>query len=104
MTKANRSEIHTCPFCKGTGKIEVMTIGTRFRALRGELTQEAFAKRVKVARVTISNIETGHAEPSISLLHRVADQFNVSTDYLLGRDGEPDAACNVDYLVKETEG
>ena len=38
---------------------------------------------------TISRYETGTREPSISELVRIADYFNVSVDYLLGRTDKP---------------
>lgn len=39
---------------------------------------------------TISRYETGEREPGISELIKIADFFNVSIDYLLGRTDNPE--------------
>ena len=38
---------------------------------------------------TISRYETGEREPGITELIRIADYFNISVDYLLGRTENP---------------
>ena len=38
---------------------------------------------------TISRYETGEREPGINELIKIADYFNVSVDYLLGRTDNP---------------
>ena len=38
---------------------------------------------------TISRYETGEREPGINELIKIADYFNVSVDYLLGRTDDP---------------
>ena len=49
------------------------------------LTQEKLAKLLNTTRQNVSNWETGYNIPSIELLIKLADFFEVSTDYLLGR-------------------
>lgn len=51
-----------------------------------KLGQVALAKELKVSKGTISFWENGLREPSMSSLIAVADYFNVSVDYLLGRE------------------
>lgn len=50
------------------------------------LTQEQLAARVKVDQRTISHIETGRRKPSIDLAIRLAKEFGVSLDELLGEN------------------
>lgn len=38
---------------------------------------------------TVSRYETGEREPGIDELIRIADYFNVSVDYLIGRTDNP---------------
>lgn len=50
-------------------------------------------KIVGVSQTTVTAWETGKAEPSSSAITRIADYFDVSTDYLLGR---PEKSGNID--------
>lgn len=61
--------------------------GDRLKELREEkeMTQEELGKLLNVSRQTISGYEAGAIEPSISNLIKLADIFNISLDYLLGR-------------------
>jgi len=54
------------------------------RTSRG-LSQVELAKKLSVTKQTVSNWENDNIQPSIDMLERLADFFNVSTDYLLGR-------------------
>ena len=58
-----------------------------FRQLRlsASLTQSDIAKRIGISRSTIGMYETGAREPDFKTLEKIADYFNVDTDYLLGR-------------------
>lgn len=56
------------------------------------LTQYQVAEKLGITSVAYQNYEYGKREPNNSLLCRISDLFNVSTDYLLGKDsGEPNA-------------
>ena len=50
-----------------------------------ELTQEFVAEQIGVKRYTYAKWEQGRAEPSMQDLRKLADFFDVSIDYLLGR-------------------
>ncbi len=58
----------------------------RLKALRKEskMTQETLAKKLGYGSSTISNYESGHNQPSINDLTKIAKEFDVSLDYLLG--------------------
>ena len=62
-------------------------IGQRIRDLRKQkrMSQTELAKSAGVSQTTVTAWETGKAEPSSSAVARLADIFNVTTDYLLGR-------------------
>ena len=66
-------------------------LGQRILELRTALgwSQVELAKRLSVAKQTVSNWENENIQPSIEMLVRLAKLFNVSTDYLLGLDTIP---------------
>lgn len=63
-------------------------LGQRIKELRSALNwgQVDLAKRLGVAKQTVSNWENDNIQPSIDMLIRLSDLFHVTTDYLLGRD------------------
>lgn len=63
-------------------------LGQRILEMRMEMgwSQVDLAKRLGVAKQTISNWENENIQPSIEMLVRVAKLFGVTTDYLLGLD------------------
>lgn len=64
------------------------TFKERLRSLRKEsgMTQEELGKRVQMGKQAISQYERGVREPDYDVLSYLCDIFNVSTDYLLGKD------------------
>ena len=52
-------------------------------------SQVDLAKKLGVAKQTVSNWENENIQPSIEMLVRLARLFNVTTDYLLGVDSIP---------------
>lgn len=66
-------------------------LGQRIQELRSGCgwSQVEVAKRLKVTKQTVSNWENENILPSIDMLIRVAQLFNVSTDYLLGMEDIP---------------
>ena len=67
-----------------------MSTGSTIHDLRKEkrVSQTELAKMVHVSQATVTAWETGKAEPSSSALNSLANYFNVSSDYLLGRTNE----------------
>lgn len=63
-------------------------LGEKLKDLRTEkkLTQRELAQALSVTVPTLSHWECGYQEPSYSDLILISQFFNVSTDYLLGRD------------------
>lgn len=75
-----------------------MMTGQRIRDLRKEkrLSQTELADVVHVSQQTITAWENDKAEPSSSAIAALADYFDVTTDYLLGRDEQNDKGNNID--------
>lgn len=65
----------------------MVTLGTRLRSLRKEkeLTLEQVANSVGTTKVSIGRYEKDEREPKSEMLNLLADFFDVSVDYLLGR-------------------
>ena len=51
-----------------------------------KLTQPQLADKLNVGKSTVAMWETGDRQPDYKTLQKIADFFNVSVDYLLGRD------------------
>ena len=66
----------------------MLEFGNRIKTLRikKSITQEQLAERLGVTKSTISGYELGTRYPSIDMLIKLAQSFNVSTDFLLGVD------------------
>ena len=60
----------------------------RLRELRKErqLTQEELAERLSLTKQAVSQWERAVREPGFETLEKIADFFNVDTDYLIGRE------------------
>lgn len=59
----------------------------RITELRTEagMTQEALARKLEVKRGTVASWESGHRTPELRYVEQMAQLFDVSVDYLLGR-------------------
>ena len=70
----------------------------KLRVSKG-LNQVEFAKALSVTKQCVSNWENDNVLPSIEMLVKIADFFNVTTDFLLGRSF--DSIVNVDGITEE---
>lgn len=63
-----------------------MDFGKRLKHLRTTrgLSQESMAKILNIHRATISRYENNQREPDVNTIAKIADYFEVSTDWLLG--------------------
>ncbi|KAB3529594.1 helix-turn-helix domain-containing protein, partial [Alkaliphilus pronyensis] len=73
-----------------------MSLGQIIRSLRKEkkITQEQLGKVLNVRKSTISQYENDINKPDTDMLKLIADYFNVSVDYLLGRTNSKDTLNN----------
>ena len=62
-------------------------LNDKIKTLRKEknISQEDLAKALGLSRSTIAGYETNKRKPDINTIHKIADFFNISVDYLLGR-------------------
>ena len=67
-------------------------IGKKIKELREikQITQEELAKYLGVAPQTVYKYEKEINEPDLKTTSKIAEYFNVTTDYLLGRTDNPD--------------
>lgn len=66
-------------------------LGNKLQQLRHnkKLTQEELAKALDISRGTYAHYEINKRQPDYGTLHKIADFFDVSVDYLLGRTNTP---------------
>lgn len=79
-------------------------IGERIKELRKskKMSQSELGKFIGVSQTTVTAWENGRAEPSSSYVAKLATFFNVSTDYLLGRDTKEDDLKTADLADDDT--
>ena len=77
-------------------------VGDRIKDLRIDrnMTQQDLADTLSVAKSTIGMWENGKREPDLETILKIADFFNCSVDYLIGRDT---SRINDDVLDKANE-
>ena len=63
----------------------------KLKDLRSEhkITQAQLAAAIGVTDRACRRYESGENEPTLSVLQSMADYFNVSVDYLIGRSDDP---------------
>ncbi len=68
----------------------MLLINERVKNLRvsNNLTQKQLAEVLKIQPNSVQRIEYGTARPSLDTLIALADYFNVSLDYLVGRSDD----------------
>lgn len=66
--------------------MSIVTLGERLRLLREKkgLTQVALAKKLNIPNQNVSNYERDFRQPDYETLKKLADLYEVTTDYLLG--------------------
>jgi transcriptional regulator with XRE-family HTH domain len=64
-----------------------MNFASRLKSLREEkkLSQEELSQLINISRSTLSMYEINRRQPDPETLQKIADFFDVSVDYLLGR-------------------
>lgn len=62
-------------------------IGARIKEIRGDMSQEAFAKKVGASRGAISNYETGQQMPGGAFILNTCAQFQIEPRWLLTGEG-----------------
>lgn len=82
-----------------------MKYGEKLKLLRNKrgLSQKELTDRLNLNRSTYARYETSTTQPDYDTLKKLADFFNVSTDYLLGHDKPVDEMSEdeIDEEIKE---
>lgn len=101
---------------KGRCDVDMNRLGERLKNLRENrgITQKFLAEKIGVKANTLSGYESGRREPDAETLRKMADYYEVTMDYLLGRTRDPkfsqatekivndiDLGSNVDDLMKK---
>lgn len=70
----------------------------RLKKLRkeGKLTQKDIATFLNISQPAYQQFESGKKKMNLETMEKLADYFNVSTDYLLGKTDFPDPDLEVD--------
>lgn len=63
-----------------------------------DLTQTELARRLKIDKSAMNKIENGTRKVSSEELNKLSDIFDVTTDYLLGKNGTPKWANKQDVF------
>ena len=83
------------------------TIGQRIKELRlaHNMTGYELGLKLNITRNAVSQWETNKRVPTSTMLTQIAKLFNVTTDYLLGRDPIPnDLKAEINYAIPLTGG
>lgn len=78
-----------------------ITFGERLRALRGKIgvSQRGVASELGISQQNYQCYESGTKMPTAAKLPSLANLFNVSIDYLLGRTDEPRLPSKAEWLA-----
>lgn len=84
--------------------MENISIGAKISELRNNLslTQDEVVNSLGISNKTLSKWENGMSEPSLTMLTKLAEYYNVSTDYILGIKSQESITAK--DLIKEGFG
>ena len=70
--------------------------------LKNKLSHQIVAEHLKITKAAYSKLEVGNSEPSLKILNKIADLYNVSLDELVGRQFSPNGKV-IDQLLMKKE-
>lgn len=93
----------TPQYLLGYDNIDKAILGNRLKDLREKffLTQHDLGGIINIPQNTISNYEKGKTFPSVETLYLIADYFNISIDYLVGRTSSKELVLIEDKKLQE---
>ena len=65
------------------------------------ISQDEVANALGITLRTYQNYEYGQREPNIEMINKIADFFGVTTDYLLGREPQPNPLAMLNISVND---
>ena len=75
------------------------TTGSRIRALRGDMTLDAFSKQLDVSRQAVAKWERGEAVPTVHHLTKMAELYDKDIAYIAFGTINPDQTDKVTEAV-----
>ena len=81
---------------------DVKKMGKRIRELRGNISQDKCADALGISRGALSFYENGDRKPDAEIIFKMADYFNVSSDYLIGLSDYKTTDTNLQVACKYT--
>lgn len=87
--------------------MNTVTIGNKIKSLRKQhnMTQDELGAKITATKSMISLWENGRRKVDTLNLQRIANAFNVTTDYLLGRSSTTnDSKSDINYAIPLTGG
>ena len=80
-------------------------LGMRLRALREGigLSQSKFADVIGSTQSSINRYENGQATPTVDLLRKYADYFDVSMDYIFARCDDPRGKLYENRIMRQSD-
>ena len=80
-------------------------LGMRLRTLREGigLSQSKFADVIGSTQSSINRYENGQATPTVELLRKYADYFDVSMDYIFARCDDPRGKLYENRIMKQSD-
>lgn len=67
---------------------------------KNKISQSALANDLHIGQSTLAMYEKGKRNPNLEMISKIADYFNVTTDYLLGRDGKEENSADTKDLAE----
>ena len=72
---------------RSTSDVNLRSIGQRIRQLRGDSTQEDFAKELGISQAQLSKYELGQSAPPLGLLTKLRKVRGKTVDWILNGTG-----------------
>lgn len=74
----------------------------RLKELRGEKTLQEVASAIGITRVAMGYYEKGERKPDIEILHKIADYYKVSADFLIGLSNVKSPNMDIKCIADKT--
>ena len=68
---------------KRVSSLDLRAMGSRIRALRGDILQEDLALKIGISQGQLSKIESGRLAPTLDALVRLSNQFGKTLDWIV---------------------
>jgi DNA-binding transcriptional regulator YiaG len=73
---------------RADSEVNLFEVGTRIRKLRGQITQEEFARALGISQAQLSKYELGQSAVPLGVLIKLAKKSSGTADWILTGVGE----------------